>query len=153
MGKPVAGALIVGMLLGGTAAAENHEDNPWKPIFFTSLALTVAATAFTGFSQLTMTSEAKLIEARKVGGQSITDEDCNDRSVLMGGGDEHFDNACAWRSRARTGMVLTIGFGVVAVASAYFAFSGSDAPAKTSNLSIAPTFSADGAGAMMRLRW
>jgi len=153
MGKQLASALIVVMMVAGPAAAEDREPNPWKPIFFTSLALTIAATAFTGLSQVTMKSEANEIEATRVDGGPITEEDCNDRSVLVGGGDEHFDSACAWRSRTRTGMMLTIGFGVATLASAYFAFSGGDDAAPSSKISIAPTFSASSAGAALRVRW
>ncbi len=152
MVKPLVSALIVVMIVAGTAGAEERKTNPWKPLFFASLGLTIAATAFTTVSQLTMKSEAEQIDATKFGNQRITDDDCNDRSVLMGGGDEHFDNACAWRSRTRTGMVLTVGFGVVALATAYLAFSGGDDSAP-SNVSIAPTISPDGAGATMRLSW
>jgi len=153
MGKTLATALIVVMMVGGTAAAEDRERNPWKPIFFTSLALTAAASVFTVGAQLAMKSEAEQIDATKLGGGMITQDDCNGRASLVGGGDEHFDSACAWRSRSRTGMMLSVGFGVVTVATAYFAFSRSDDAATPSNVSIAPTFSADGAGATMRLRW
>ena len=145
-------ALIVVMMVGGRVAAE-PERQPWKPVFFASLALAVGATAFWGVSYASMKSEADQIEATKQGGQSITQDDCNDRVGIVGDAGDHFDSACAWRSRSRTGSMLALGFGVVTLASAYLAFVDHDDPPSHSNIAVAPTITPDGAGATLRLRW
>ena len=152
MAKLLGIAVIVVMMVGGRAAAE-PEPNPWRPVFFASLALTIGATAFWGVSYASMKSEADQIEATKPSGQPITQDDCNDRVDIVDDTGGHFDSACSWRSRSRTGSLLTVGFGVVTLASAYLAFVDRDAPSSSSNLAIAPTITPDGAGATLRLRW
>jgi len=152
MAKLLGIAVIVVVMVGGRVAAE-PEREPWKPVFFASLALTVGASAFWSLSYASMQSEASEIDATKPGGGAITQDDCNDRVGIVGDAGGHFDSACTWRSRARTGTLLTVGFGVVTLATAYFAFVDRDDPAGGSNLAFAPTVTPDGAGATLRLRW
>jgi hypothetical protein len=153
MTKALVVTLIAVMLVGRTAAAE-EEREPWKPVFVASLALTVGAGAFWGFSHLSMRSEADEIMAVNAKGSTITQDDCNARAGITGDTGDHFDSACTWRSRSRTASVLVIGFGIVTLATAYLAFVHGDEPAANrSSVSIAPTISREGAGAALSLRW
>ncbi len=152
MAKLLGIAVIVVMMVGGRVAAE-PERNPWKPVFFASLALTAGAATFWGVSYASMRSEADQIEATKPSGQPITQDDCNDRVDIVDDAGDHFDSACTWRSRSRTGTLFTVGFGIVTLASAYLAFVDRDDPPSSSNLAISPTITPDGAGATLRLRW
>jgi hypothetical protein len=150
MARTLVIALLVVTMVRGAAAAEERE--PWKPVFFTSLALTVVTGAVWAVSIASVQSEADQIVATKAGGETITQEDCSDRAGITGDDGGHFSSACEWRSRSRSAAVFTVGFGIVTLASAYFAFRGGDeAPAST--VSITPTLSRDGAGAQLQLRW
>jgi hypothetical protein len=144
-------AVIVMMMLGRTAAAD-AEQKQWRTAFFVSLALTVGAGVFGGVSSISIQSEADQIEATKANGRPITDEDCDDRSDIMGDVGGHFDSACAWRSRYTTATVLTLGFGIVTLATAYLAFRKTDDP-PSSAVTVTPTIGRDGAGAQLQLRW
>ena len=151
MARTLVIALLVVTIARGTATAEERE--PWKPVFFTSLALTVVTGAVWAVSVVSVQSEADQIAATKVGGETITQEDCSDRAGIVGDEGGHFASACEWRSRSRTAAVFTVGFGIATLASAYFAFRGGDDAAPSSNIAITPTLSRDGAGAQLRLRW
>jgi hypothetical protein len=145
-------ALLVLSMAGGTAAAET-EAEPWRPVFFTSLALTIGTGVFWGISIISVQSEADQIVATSTTGDPITHDDCSNRRGIVGDEGGHFDSACAWRSRSRTAAVFTVGFGIVTLASAYLAFRGGDDEPAASTLSITPTLSRTGAGAQVQLRW
>ena len=144
-------AVIVVAMLGRSAAAD-EDRKQWRTAFFVSLAATVGTTAFLGVSFVSLRSEVDQIKAMKQGGGDITDADCNDRSDIVNDEGGHFDSACAWRSRYKTGAYLTIGFSIVTLATAYLAFRGGDDP-PSSAVTVTPTIGRDGAGARLQLRW
>lgn len=151
MTRTVGIALIVVMMLGRSAAADDDKKH-WRTAFVVSLAATVGVTAAAGLSLVSVHSEASQIEAMKVDGDTITDDDCNDRSDILNDQGGHFDSACAWRSRYKTASVFTLGFAIVTVATAYLAFRGGDDP-PSSPVTVTPTLSRDGAGAQLQMRW
>lgn len=154
MARTLVNALLVVTIVHGTAAADRERDpEPWRKAFFASLALTVSTGVIWGLSITTLHSEADQIEATKANGDSITQDDCGDRRGISNDVDGHFASACSWRSVSRTAAVFTVGFGVATIASAVFAFRGGDDAAPSSNVSITPTISREGAGAQLRLRW
>ena len=152
MARTLVLASLVVTLVRGSAAAE-PEPEPWRPVFLTSLALTVGTGVLWAVSVVSVQSEADQIVATKGDGGTITHEDCSDPAGIVGDDGGHFASACAWRSRSRTAAVFVVGFGVVALASAYFAFRGDDAAPAASGVSITPTLSRDSAGAQLQLRW
>ena len=149
MAKTLVLAVLLVTLVRGSAAAESE---PWRPVFFSSLALTVGTSVLWAVSVVSVRSEADQIEATKPNGEPITQDDCHARGGVVDDVGGHFASACAWRSRSRTAAAFTVGFGVVALASAYFAFRGGD-DEDSPKVSITPTISRDGAGAHLQLRW
>jgi hypothetical protein len=153
MGRTLVLALVLVSLVRGSVAAAPEEPEPWRPVFFASLALTVGTGVIWGLSVVSVQSEADQIEAMNANGTTITQDDCNNRGGISGDVDGHFDSACTWRSVSRTAGVFAVGFGVVTIVSAIFAFRGGETATAASGVSITPTLSRNSAGAQLQLRW
>ena len=137
-----------------TAPAPVEKRSVWKPIFFASVAASVAALGYSvyGYSRMLDEAQAVRLDYRPGPGSNLTHEDCGraDLNAL----DPHFTNACTWRTRSTGAALVSGGLGILAVAASYMAFVHRGDEQRTSTkISVTPTITTDSAGASLQLGW
>jgi hypothetical protein len=143
--------------------ATTSGSNIWKPVFYGTAALTVAAAGFSVFAITKSNDEASKITAT-IAGKPFTEKDCSSiPSTLMDPDKGHLNSACSWHTNQIVGWVVTGVAGAAALSAFYMAFirdrghtetqTASGAHRKRRELAITPVITPDGGGATLRFDW
>jgi len=131
--------------------------NVWKPVFYGTAALTVAAAGFSVFA-ITKSNSA----ADKIGEKNITQKSCG-TTLASPADNTSLKDACSWHDRQVLGWVVTGVAGAAALGSFFLAYvrdgdhtearSASGGHRKRRELAITPILTPGGGGATVRLDW
>jgi hypothetical protein len=136
-------------------------SNIWKPVFYGTAAVTVAAAGFSVLAYFEGQSKADNITSKQVSHDNCTNQAeaglTNPLEV------DALSSACSWYNRTRVGWVVTGVVGAAAVGSFIMAFvrdrehtetrTASGGHRKRRELAITPVISPDGGGATVRFDW
>lgn len=121
----------------------------WTPVFGVAAAVTLGLAAYSGYQFYQSHQEAGLI-VQKDGTRLLNSDDCGNPAFT----DAHLQAACDYHDKHVWSLVGSVGVGLVAVGAGYMAFvhHGKETGA-SSRVSIAPTVSTTGGGALVRMSW
>lgn len=133
------------------APAEPEERSPvWFGAFVTSLAVGVGGIGLYVYGSKRVDDEAAQIEVSAPRPGPITERDCGQPGIIDHNG--HFESACAWVDRSRFALLTTAIALPFALMTGYLAFRKLPTRER-SRVTLVPTVSTEGAGAMLDLRW